>query len=641
VPPKFYLTTAIDYVNSRPHLGTAYEKIAADCLARAHRRLGYDVLFVMGNDEHSTNVERSARAEGLAPRDYADRMEGVFRDAWERLDVSYDDFIRTSEPRHRAAVLELVRRVKANGWIRRDKYSGLYCEGCEAFYTEKDLVDGKCPNHGTVPRWVEEENWFFALSAFGDRLLEHIRAHPDFVRPETRRNEIVAFLEGGVSDVSISRAGASWGIEFPDDPGHVVYVWFDALTNYLAAAGFGTDEASYAKWWPADVHVVGKDITRFHCVIWPAMLMAAGLPVPRTVFGHGFIYHSGEKMSKSLGNIVNPLDVVALTGPDPLRYFLLREISFGKDGDFTWDGFVARTNADLANDLGNLLKRTTDMVLKFLGGRIAADADAGRDRTGLAAAAAETARAAQDAYRGLDPSAALEATWSLVRRANQAVQEARPWEVAKDPARREELAGILGEILEAIRIVGELAEPAIPRKAARLRERLGLPRGAATWEEACVFRRGRAWTVRPGEPLFPRLDRPAAAGPPAAPAARPSAAAAATPGGAPAVAIGIDRFRETELVVATILAAEPVAGADRLLRLELDLGGERRQVVAGIAPRYRPQDLPGRQVVVVANLEPATIRGVESRGMILVAKSAGEMALLGPSVPVAPGARIS
>ncbi len=641
--PKFYLTTAIDYVNSRPHLGTAYEKIAADCLARAHRRMGYDVLFVMGNDEHSINVERSARADGLSPREYADRMEGAFRDAWERLDVRYDDFIRTSEPRHHAAVREILRRVKEAGWIRRDKYSGWYCEGCEAYYTEKDLIDGKCPNHQTPARWVEEQNWFFALSKFRDRLRDHIHANPDFVQPESRRNEILAFLEGGLDDLSISREGVTWGIPFPGDPAHVVYVWFDALTNYASAAGLGTDDAKFARWWPADLHIVGKDITRFHCVIWPAMLMAAGLPLPKRVFGHGFIYHSGTKMSKSLGNSVNPLDVVDRTGADPLRYFLLREITFGKDGDFTWDGFIARTNADLANDLGNLVKRTTDMTLKFLDGRIEPGVDAGKDRTALRDVAGQTVREALAAYTALDPSGALDAIWALVRRANQAVQETKPWEIAKDSARRAELTGTLSEILEAIRIVGELVEPAMPRKAARLLERLGVGATDADWTESCAWRDRPAWTVRPGEALFPRLVRGDSDEDAEAKSAAKSAARSAAKGGAPRAggAIDIDRFREVQLVVATVVAASRVEGADRLLKLDLDLGQEQRQVVAGIAQSVRAEDLPGTQVVVVANLTPTTIKGVESRGMVLVAKADGTLTLLGPRAPVAPGAPVS
>jgi methionyl-tRNA synthetase len=647
--PKFYITCAIDYVNARPHLGTAYEKIAADCIARAHRSLGFDVLFAMGNDEHSTNVEKSAKAEGLTPLAWCDRMEGEFRKAWERLEISFDDFIRTSQPRHHAAVREVLRRVQANGHIRRDKYTGWYCEGCEAFYTEKDLVDGKCPNHATKPRWVEEENYFFRLSAFRDWLIEHIGENPDFIRPATRRNEILAFLEQGLEDLSISRAGVEWGIPFPDDPDHVVYVWFDALTNYLSTVGFGSDEELTAKWWPADVHVIGKDITRFHCIIWPAMLKAAGVDPPASVFGHGFVYHSGEKMSKSLGNVVSPLDVVDVTGPDALRYFLLREITFGKDGDFTWDAFIGRTNADLANDLGNLVKRTVDMTAKFRGGRIEAGADAGSDRTGLASLAAEVADRTREAYRRFDLSGALGATWELVRRANQAIQETKPWELAKDPARGDELSGVLSELLEAIRFVSFLAEPAVPGKAAEIRERLGTPSPAGRpWDRELVWRDRAAWSVTPGDPLFPRIERaPAAETPAPKPAGSGKSGspkkkgkgpkAEATPPGT----IDIDDFRKVRLRVATILAAERVEGADRLLRLEVDLGEEKRQIVAGIADRFAPEDLPGRQVVVVANLKPAKIRGLESQGMLLAAQADGALSLIGPDGEIAPGAPVS
>jgi methionyl-tRNA synthetase len=629
VREKFLLTTAIDYVNSRPHLGTAYEKIAADCIARAHRLLGRDVLFVMGNDEHSINVAKAAAKGGLDPRTYCDRMETTFRETWNRLGISFDDFIRTSEERHRRAVQELLRRLEKNGWLRKDRYTGWYCEGCEAFYTEKDLVDGRCPNHDTRPSWVEEENWFFRLSAFQRPLLEHIRSNPGFIRPETRRNEIVAFLESGLSDLSISRAGATWGIPFPNDRDHVVYVWFDALINYISAAGFATDEAKFARWWPAECHIVGKDITRFHCVIWPAMLMAAGLPLPKSVFGHGFVYQSGRKMSKSLGNIVNPLDVVAVTGADALRYFLLREITFGKDGDFTWDAFTQRYNADLANDLGNLLQRTTDMVAKFLDGEIAAGRDRGTDRTGLAAAAREAAGAVLSAYERFDLSEALIAVWGLVRRSNQAVQESRPWETAKDPARRDELAGVLSEILEAVRIAAALAEPALPGKVAAIRERLGVPGDAASlWTVSTAWRERPGWRVSRGEAIFPRL---------APPKEEEKVSEQAEAG----KTIPIDAFRDVELVVATIKDAARVDGADRLLRVTLDVGGDERQVVAGIAEHFRPEDLPGRQVVLVANLEPAKIRGIESRGMILAAKSGEKLVLLGPQGEIESGAKIS
>jgi methionyl-tRNA synthetase len=505
VSAKFYLTTAIDYVNAKPHLGHAYEKVAADCIVRARRAMGEDVLFVIGTDEHSTNVEKAAGEAGLSAQEYTDRMEKEFRAVYERLNISFDDFIRTSEPRHHAAVHEILRRVRDRGWITTDTYTGWYCDGCEAYYTEKDLVDGTCPNHKTKPRWVEEENFFFKMSAFQDRLLEHYREHPEFIRPQTRRNEIVAFVEGGLNDISISRAKGGWGVPFPDDPDHVVYVWFDALTNYLSAVGLGTDEEKLAKWWPADVHVVGKDITRFHCVIWPAMLMAAEIELPRCVFGHGFIYQRGEKMSKSLGNIVNPVDVVETTGADALRYFLLREIVFGNDGDFTWEAFIGRYNADLANDLGNLTKRTTDMTAKFLEGGVPAGAGA-TDRTGLAAFAVDVRERAVAAYRDCDLSGALSAIWDLVRRANQAVQEAKPWEIAKDEARRDELADVLAELLEAVRFVAHLAQPALPERTSVVRERLGRADESGLWETALEWNAAAGWKVVPAEPVFPRIQ---------------------------------------------------------------------------------------------------------------------------------------
>jgi methionyl-tRNA synthetase len=638
---KFYLTTAIDYVNSKPHLGTAYEKIAADCIARSRRLLGEEVLFVMGNDEHSVNVEKSARAAGLAPKEYCDRMEAEFRSAWQKLDISFDDFIRTTEPRHHAAVQEILRRVQANGYITRAKYSGWYCEGCEAFYTEKDLIDGKCPNHKTVPKWVEEENYFFKLSEFRDRLLEHIRSHPDFIRPQTRKNEIVAFLEGGLEDLSISRAGLSWGIPFPDDPKHVVYVWFDALTNYISAAGFATDEARFRKWWPAECHIVGKDITRFHCVIWPAMLMAAGLDLPRSVFGHGFIYHSGVKMSKSLGNIVNPLDVVNVTGADPLRYFLLREITFGKDGEFSWDSFLGRYHADLANDLGNLVKRTVDMTVKFCAG-VLEDSAPGAAATELRAAVEERTPQAQRAYESFQLSEALVQIWDLVRRANGVIESTKPWELAKIPANRPRLVAVLSELLETIRIVAHLLEPVIPKSSREILHHVGIEaKPGEVWAKTTVWREKRAWRVESRAPLFPRIEMPKEESAKVSTASTNDGAAAAPSANDVASLIDFETFREIRLVIATVVAAEKVSGASRLLKLDLDLGSEKRQVVSGIAEHFRPEDLPGKQVVLVANLKPAKIRGIDSQGMILVAQAGGRMTLLGPASEIDAGAPVS
>jgi methionyl-tRNA synthetase len=505
--PKFYITTAIDYVNNAPHLGTAYEKIAADAIARYKRLAGFDTRFLMGNDEHSTNVEKAAREQGLSPKEYCDKMEAVFRDVWKRLDISFDDFIRTTEPRHARSVQALFEKIAARGDIYKGKYEGFYCVGCERFYPEKDLVDGKCPHHKTEPQWLSEDNYFFRLSAYGPRLLEHYRAHPEFLVPEIRRNEIINVIEGGLEDISVSRSSSTWGIPFPNDPGHTVYVWFDALINYISGVGYPESNGLFARYWPADLHVIGKDITRFHCIIWPAMLMSAGVPLPHKVLGHGWVNFQGERLSKSLGNIVNPLEIADRWGADSLRYYVLKEVPLWRDGDFTWDLFIQRYNSDLANDWGNLFTRTVSMVHRYRAGKLAST-EAGEElRPVLVKALADF----RDAFERYELEEGIEAAWAIIRRANRLVEEQAPWNLAKDPERAADLDRLLGSLAVALQHTALLLYPVMPVKAAQVWETLRLTPALA---EARLPASGTLLAPPPtgvplgeSKPLFPRIER--------------------------------------------------------------------------------------------------------------------------------------
>ncbi len=508
----YYVTTAIDYVNARPHLGTAYEKIGADCLTRYKRLAGFDTYFLMGTDEHSTNVEKEAQRLGKSPQDYCREMAAEFEKVWARLNISYDQFIRTEDPKHTAAVQQLFQTIYDNGYIYKGAYEGYYCVSCEEFKLEKDLEDGLCPRHKEKPAWLQEENYFFALSRFGDRLKQLMTDGPGFARPDKRRNELLNVIEGGLEDVSISRSGKEWGVPLPIADGQVVYVWFDALINYISALGYGgEDDSLFRKYWPADCHVIGKDITRFHCLIWPAMLMAAGVPVPKSVFAHGFVYSRGTKMSKTLGNILDPLEMAEyFGGADELRYLLLREIAFDRDGDFTIEQSIARYNAELANELGNLFSRTLTMVQRYCGGSVPGwNQCAGEDYARLTDGVVEGYRAGMDE---LAFDKGLAALWRAIQAANRYIEQKKPWELARG-GEQAALDEVLRVLLEVLRLSSILCIPFMPEKSAQMRDQLGLQSDVTALSLEEAERPGDKSWKKVNEPsvLFPKIEPPTAA----------------------------------------------------------------------------------------------------------------------------------
>ncbi len=637
MPGKYYITTAIDYVNSPPHIGTAYEKISADVFARFRRLMGDEVYFQMGSDEHSLNVLRAARAKGIDPLAYCDEMETVFRRVWEKLEIKFDRFIRTTEHDHVVGLKKLFEAIKDD--IYHGHYEGYYCESCEAFLQEKDLVGGNCPTHGTKPEWIKEENYFFRLSNYADPLLEHIERNPGFIQPPSRRNEIVQLIKGGLEDISVTRAGTDWGVPFPGDESQVIYVWVDALSNYATGAGYGYDDERFEKWWPADVHLVGKDVTRFHCVIWPAMLMSAGIALPKTIYGHGFVYFKGQKLSKSRGVVVDPLEAADVFGASALRYFLMREGTYGRDVDFTWDHFRTRYDSELANDLGNLVSRATAMVGKFLDGTI--DAAAVRDATaagGLAALSETTRAAVIEAMNGYAPQTALDAIWELVRKANAFIEEEKPWVLAKkDPER---IPGVLFSVLEAIRQVAVLVWPVIPGKSEEILASLGLTLNPGETPLTDLLRWGAGWPdrIEISKPaaIFPKYSDEELA------QTFDTAETEATEKEGDRKMLSFDRFKELDLRLARIMDAAKVEGTTKLIRMTIDLGdGDQRQLIAGIAEGYAAEELVGKTIVVVANLEPAKIRGIESQAMLLAAVGDGGISLVGPDKELPPGTRVS
>lgn len=625
---RFYVTTAIDYVNSRPHLGTAYEKITTDVIARYKRLSGVETRFVMGNDEHSHNVFQRARDEGLEPLVFCDQMEQVFRDVWNRLDISFDDFIRTTEERHRCAVTKFIQRIAAAGDLYEGSYEGWYCVSCEAFKQEKDLVDELCPIHQKRPEWIKEKNHFFRLSRYQETLLTHYAQHPKFLQPESRRNEVLRFLEAGPEDISMSRTGQAWGIPLPNDRENVVYVWADALINYISAVGYGTNDDVFQKWWPADLHVIGKDITRFHCVIWPAMLLSAGLPLPRQIFGHGWVHWKGQKMSKSLGTAVDPLDAADRLGPDPLRLYLTKEIAYGRDGDFSWERFEDRYNTDLANNFGNLVSRLSSMAHRYRSGMIRSVGTPGP----LAKRTAEVVSAYKESMDALALQEGAAAAFELIDATNEYIADVQPWAVAKDDSRSAELDQQLFDIAEAIRISAVLLLPVMPTSAAEVLRRVGDERDPNTLRfDLDTNWSGGERVISKGDPLWPRLERKkkdTSMDQPDSELGSESPAASEDPETSnesegeelPTTSlISIDYFAKLDLRVGRITAAEAVPKSRKLIRIQLDTGNGQRQVLAGILGTYEPEALVGKTVIFVANLKPAKLAGLESNGMLLAA----------------------
>ncbi|MDO6354984.1 methionine--tRNA ligase [Caloramator sp. CAR-1] len=616
---KYYITTPIYYPSDRLHIGNTYTTVLADALARFKRLTGYDVFFLTGTDEHGQKIQRIAEKKGVTPKEYVDNIVASIKELWKTINISYDKFIRTTDDYHIKAVQDIFKKLYEKGDIYKGYYEGWYCTPCESFFTETQLVDGKCPDCGREVEWTKEEAYFFKLSKYQDKLLKYIEEHPDFILPEKRKNEMINnFIKPGLEDLCVSRTSFTWGIPVSFDEKHVVYVWIDALSNYITALGYGSDDDSlYKKFWPADVHLVGKDIVRFHTIIWPIMLMALDIPLPKTVYGHGWLLVDGGKMSKSKGNVIDPVVLTEHFGVDAVRYYLLKEISFEHDGNYNSEMFIKRINSDLANDLGNLVSRTLTMIEKYFNGTIEKGIFEGEFDEDLKNTALEVPKNVENLMDSLRVSEALDEIWRLVRRANKYIDETMPWVLAKDDANKERLKGVLYNLTEAIRIISVLISSFMPDTSRKINEQFNFGGKVVTWDSILEFGNLERVSVKRGELLFPRIDvekkleeleklygqKEEKKMVPIKPE------------------ITIEDFDKIDLRVVKVLEAERIKGADKLLKLKVDLGGEERQIVSGIAKYYEPEKLVGKKVILVANLKPVKLRGVESFGMILAAST--------------------
>ena len=635
---KFYITTPIYYPSDKLHIGHSYCTVATDTMARYKRLRGYDVRFLTGTDEHGQKIERIADSQGVTPKEYVDKIVAGVKELWKELDISYDKFIRTTDDYHVKAVQKIFKQLYDQGDIYKSEYEGWYCTPCESFYTDGQLVDGKCPDCGREVERLKEESYFFRLSKYQDRLIKHIEEHPEFIQPQTRQNEMINnFLKPGLEDLCVSRTTFKWGIPVTFDDKHIVYVWVDALSNYITSLGYGSDDDSdFKKYWPADVHVVGKEIVRFHTIIWPAMLMALNLPLPKQVFGHGWLIIDGGKMSKSKGNVVDPKVLVDRYGVDSIRYFLLREIAFGQDGNFTNEALIQRINSDLANDLGNLISRTVGMINKYFGKTLPAYRESTEFDEALKEKATQVTAKAEELLDKMLFSDALSEIWTLIRRANKYVDETQPWILAKDEEQKAKLANVLYNLSEAIRIVSVLIQPFMPNTPKLIWEQLGINDEALhTWDSAKTWGMLPAEiTISKGNVIFPRIDMKKELAELEAAMKEAQAASIANQekrSEEPKEAvpeITIDDFGKVKLKVGTVVASEKMPGSKKLLKNQIKIGSETRQILSGIAPHYTPEEMVGKKVIVLTNLPPRKMMGEMSYGMILVAEDEnGELSL--------------